>query len=196
MSEKKESMEKVFVDYVVYKGEKATGTLVIKSEKANSPLRVFTYGPKKKYRVGTDIHPRQAQFLTRNHNDLFRLEKIEVKGLDLILADLEGIIPRFQKELGKSAEITFRYISQAVLILLGVPFNKDDPEECLKVSLEILLKGYPDVKNVLEKAQKETKIKEQKEEEPKEEKVLKQEENISEQEEEIGDSKKIIRRRK
>lgn len=134
--------EKSFVDFVIYKGEKKNGTIVIKNEKPNSLLRIFSYEKGKKYRVGTDIHTKQAQFLTRNHNDLFRLEQIEVKGTDLILTDLELIIPRFQREINKPIEITFRHICEASLKLLGVDLNLDNPVSCMEKMVNILEKGY------------------------------------------------------
>lgn len=131
-----------FVDYLIYKGEKKTGMIVIKTEKGNSKFRTFTYVKGVKYRVGVNVTEKQALFLRRNHSDLFVMEKIEVQGMDLILKDLEEIVPRFHSELDKSADTTLRYINEASMVLLGIFHGNEDSDAFLQRLLHCISNGY------------------------------------------------------
>ncbi len=131
-----------FVEYLVYKGEKSSGIVVIKTEKGNSKYRTFTYHKKGKYRVGVNITEKQALFLRRNHADLFMMEKTEVQGMDLILKDLEEIVPRFQLELDKSPHTALRYIIEASMVLLGIFHGDEDSNAFLQALLENVSNGY------------------------------------------------------
>jgi len=132
------------VEYLVYKGEKPNGTVVIKSEKPGTSLRIFSYTKGKKYRIGSDVHPRQVQFLTRNHRDLFRVEKVQVKGTELIQSDLESVIPRFLTEVGEDKVKAFRFASEACMFLLGISFDKNDPLSSFEALVVNAIQTYKD----------------------------------------------------
>jgi len=133
--------KETFVEYVVYKGEKASGSVVIKSEKPNSPFRVFVYTKGTKYRVGSGINVNQARFLIRNHADLFRLEKVKVEGRELVSKSLEEVISQLKAEIECSPESLLGNLIEASMDLLGFSSQKDLESD----RVEKLLKTLPNI---------------------------------------------------
>lgn len=134
--------EKAYIEYVIYKGEKPNGSVVVKSERPNSPFRVFSYTKGVKYRVGVGINPNQAKFLTRNHSDLFLLERQEMNGVDLVYKELEEIIPRFKREFGNDPAVTLRCVLEACMGLMNIDYNKSETGSILKVILGQMVSSY------------------------------------------------------
>lgn len=130
------------VSYLRYFGERPNGTIIIKSVKGNSPLRIFEYKKGMNLRVGPDVDPIQVKFLTRNHKDLFRVVEEEIVPEDILYAELFKFLPKIAKDLDYGAAAMIRKLAEVAMLVLGVDFSPDDPEQALEVLLNRLVEAY------------------------------------------------------
>jgi len=87
------------VNYLVYKGNKKEGSLVVKVVHANSPFRNLKYQEGMKLKIGVEIPESVAEFLAGDYKDLFKVESEEVSVSDIFREELLNLIDNCEEQL-------------------------------------------------------------------------------------------------
>lgn len=83
------------VKYLIYKGNRESGTLIVKQMPANSPFRALNYTAGMKKEIGIDIPAKVADMIVGSYKTLFGYETIVLDDKDSLLREFSQMIQRY-----------------------------------------------------------------------------------------------------
>jgi len=101
--------------YLVYKGTRDEGTLIVKRAYAASPERFLKYHLGMRLHVGTDVSEQVAKWVSNDHKDLFQIETVPIDASSWLSMAFNDLVVEVRKDLSH----------QQIIDIVGNVLSKD-----------------------------------------------------------------------